>query len=396
MKKEDMIDRHWRLWEEQNKQIRRTVATSLVFAIVALFNIIIPYKSLYVEKAEIARQIDEVQTKLTESEAAFEQLKTLDDVMANVSVTLENRPWDAQRLRLIGDYSRLRRRDSGTPQQYQSMADSTVRSISAEVKEGVYEPLAPFLNQQSGIGKSAPETMQQATTLIETLEAWEAENIGKTWYRTLSTKEATINELSNSLDHSLMLLARTLDDERNTLRTNQQQLEQQIKALQDVNLEGQEKELEELENRMTQALPSWIRGLISIEQLALYFPHLIAGTLIFILWLGHTLSLHYAAATTSVSKQELIVDPALSSNWTLTRRGIFGALQSLGTYLLYTAAMFFAFEKGLAVLQESNIAEPLREATFVFSPQFFWILRIAMIATAVYVLGRPFINRHKA
>ena len=160
MNKEDITARHWKLWEEQNKQLRRTVAASLIFAIVALFNIIIPYKGLFSKKAEIAAQINEVQTKISDSEAALEGLKSIDTVMEQVEKILYSRAWDEKRVDLIQAYSRLNRQQRGTPELYQSMADSTVRSITEEVIETVYEPLKPFLDRNSNMAVLAPETFK--------------------------------------------------------------------------------------------------------------------------------------------------------------------------------------------------------------------------------------------
>ena len=393
MNKEDITARHWKLWEEQNKQLRRTVAASLIFAIVALFNIIIPYKGLFSKKAEIAAQINEVQTKIGDSEAALEGLKSIDTVMEQVEKILYSRAWDEKRVDLIQAYSRLNRQQRGTPELYQSMADSTVRSITEEVIETVYEPLKPFLDRNSNMAVFAPETFKQASLLSETMQAWENRYINKPWYSTRDTKAQTINELSDDLNENLSALSRTLEKERQQLFVNKQQLDDDIQQLQSINLKDQTQELDELQNRMIEVLPSWMRGLFSIEQLALFFPHIIAGILLFVIWLGRSLSGHFAAATIAINDKDLIADPAFSSNWTLIRRTSWGTLQTVASYLLYAAAMIAAFEKGLSVLRESTIAASLRDSTLVFSPAFFWTSRIAIIVSLFYVLGQRLLKK---
>ena len=393
MNRKDITTRHWKLWEEQNKQIKRTMAASLVFAGIALFNIIIPYKGLFVEKTQIAAQIKEVETELQAGEAARQELDLLNDALAVVTKTLERRPWDESRYQLIRKYSGMRRQERGTPEIYQRMADSTVLTISAQVMETVYEPLAPFLEQHSEIREQAPEMVLQLEELKTALKNWEEENLGRVWYRTLQAKQQTIDGLSTSLDEKLAALSQTIRNERQALKEQGITLDQKISQLESINLQDQEDKIIELQNRMMQVLPSWMRGLVSIEQLALYFPHLIAGILLFVLWLGRSLSFHFIEATADLKDKSMATNPALSSTWTLAERGRWGTLQSVVAYVLYAAAMVAAFEKGLSVLNDSSIAESLRASTLVFSPLFFWSLRAAMAGSFVYIIWERLLKK---
>jgi len=393
MNRKDITTRHWKLWEEQNKQIKRTMAASLVFAGIALFNIIIPYKGLFVEKTQIAAQIKEVETELQAGEAARQELDLLNDALAVVTKTLERRPWDESRYQLIRKYSGMRRQERGTPEIYQRMADSTVLTISAQVMETVYEPLAPFLEQHSEIREQAPEMVLQLEELKTALKNWEEENLGRVWYRTLPAKQQTIDGLSTSLDEKLAALSQTIRNERQALKEQGITLDQKISQLESINLQDQEDKIIELQNRMMQVLPSWMRGLVSIEQLALYFPHLIAGILLFVLWLGRSLSFHFIEATADLKDKSMATNPALSSTWTLAERGRWGTLQSVVAYILYAAAMVAAFEKGLSVLNDSSIAESLRASTLVFSPLFFWSLRAAMAGSFVYIIWERLLKK---
>jgi len=386
MNKKDITARHWRVWEEQNKQLRRTVAASLVFAVIALFNIIIPYNHLFFEKAQIAKQIETAQTQLDDIKTAFADLQNLQKAMTDVEREIKRRAWDAKRFELIDKYSDLRRRRIGSPELYQSMADSTVRAIAQQVEKLVYAPLAAFQKPDSKAFEYAPKTMQQVQQLSKTLRDWQIENLNHAWYRTPEMKRETIDDLSTSLDNNLTALSQALLQERQKLGASQQELKKQIHDLQHIDVDAQEKELEALEERMTQILPSWLHGLISIEQLALYFPHVIAGLLLFVLWLGYSLSRHFSAAVSDISDKSISADPVLSSNWTLVNRTGRGTLQTLGSYLLYTALMFVFFEKSLVVLHESAIAENLRAATLLFSPYFFWLLRIVMAGSFLYIV----------
>ena len=393
MNRKGITTRHWKLWEEQNKQIKRTMAASLVFAGIALFNIIIPYKGLFVEKTQIAAQIKEVETELQAGEAARQELDLLNDALAVVTKTLERRPWDESRYQLIRKYSGMRRQERGTPEIYQRMADSTVLTISAQVMETVYEPLAPFLEQHSEIREQAPEMVLQLEELKTALKNWEEENLGRVWYRTLPAKQQTIDGLSTSLDEKLAALSQTIRNERQALKEQRIKLDQKISQLESINLQDQEDKIIELQNRMMQVLPSWMRGLVSIEQLALYFPHLIGGILLFVLWLGRSLSFHFIEATSDLKDKSMATNPALSSTWTLAERGRWGTLQSVVAYILYAAAMVAAFEKGLSVLNDSSIAESLRASTLVFSPLFFWSLRAAMAGSFVYIIWERLLKK---
>ncbi len=390
MDKKDIADRHWQLYEEQNKKLKRTVAAALVFGLVVLFNVITPFNDIYVERAHISQQMDSLKTGVAKIETTLQELQKLTNVMADVEKIIERRPWDAKRFELIEEYRRLNASGGGEPALYQSMADSAIKSIAAEVTARVYKPLAGYLQQDSLAKTLMPQTVQQLHELPQVVDEWINENLGRPWYSTLHSKAATINALSETLDRRLDLLSRALRLEQQEVVAFRKELKLKIRELQKQSVKAYEKRLQQLQQQLGEVLPSWANGLVSVQQVAILFPYIIFALLLYVLGLGRSLSQHFLAATAPWQDDKLRQDPLFSSNWTLVNRTTRGDVQSVGSYLLFAAVMFYFFENGAKLVAECLAADPALAPAVLFATATLWILRAIMAAALLALLWSAF------
>ncbi len=391
MNKKDIAERHWQLYREHNKKIKRTVAASLVFGVVVLFNIMKPFNDMYVERAQISHNLDSLKTQAARIEATLQELGELTNVIMEVERTIRRRPWDARRLALIEKYRRLNASGGSEPSLYQSMADSAVNNIAADVMQTVYQPLADYLQHDSLANTLMPHTIQQLRDAPSSVEAWVDENLGKRWYSTLLAKTATVNALSTSLERQLNELSQALGEEKPAVLTYKRELQAKISELQkQVDLKAHEKRLRELQKRLGEILPAWTNGLISVEQVVIFFPYIIFVLLLYILGLGRSLSHHFLSATELWQDDNLRQDPLFSSNWTLVNRTTWGDIQSVGSYVLLTAAMFYFFEKGAKIVADCLVADASLAPAILFRASTLWILRTIMAAALLGLIWEAF------
>jgi hypothetical protein len=66
--------RHTRLWEEQNKHIKRTALTGLVFAAFILFNVLQPFSEQQKESSSVQQEIIILQQEKDEAEASLKRV----------------------------------------------------------------------------------------------------------------------------------------------------------------------------------------------------------------------------------------------------------------------------------------------------------------------------------
>lgn len=392
---QDFINqRHQQLWSEKNKHIQRTVFATLIFAIVAMFNVLLPYKNNYVEKNEITAQIDSLKSIDRHSEDILKEITALSKTLTDVDKIIEKKPWDQKRLDLMNQYARLRNSGDSTPSRQQELADNTVKDITRIVHDQVYNPLADFFKKDSLAVELMPETTRKLYELPAILQNWENENIGEIWYETPDTKSETVNTLTNSLDVHLEELSRYLTIEKDSLLTYKTEIARNIAVLQNQNKVKQKQEkLQEIETRMAEIIPSWLKGLVTVKQLVEYFPLIISILFIYIFITGHALSSHYnifAQSDPSTYKGSTLI----ASIWTMTDRGR-GTILTFTTYLLLAILLWFFFEQGVSILHYCLDVDPNFNKGLEDYMILAWLVRLAMLGTFIYVFSN-FWKNHKA
>ncbi len=375
--------RHQQLWAEQNKHLQRTLVATLIFAVVALFNILIPYKNNYVERAGLEAQIDSLSALSDQSGVLLQEVDRLDNTLMDVGAIIDTKPWNQKRDDLINEYKRIRNSGGTTLEHQQNIADSTVNDIAEMVQATIYTPLARFLKGDSLADHFMPKTTNDLKALPTILQSWVNSNIKQPWFSTIQSKTATVNELTATLDSHLNSLSENLLAEKDALIEHKKKIALEISALQDQStVEQKREELKIIQANMTKIIPEWLDGLITLKQLVQLYPVILAVIFFYILWLGTSLSKHYAAFAQS-DPSTFKGSSLIASIWTMTDRGRATVL-TLIAYLLLMSGLWIFFEQGIATINhcleiDDKFNKGLEKYMFLA-----WFIRLAMAGAMLY------------
>lgn len=394
MNKEFQVDRHNRLWVERTKQVRRVVSGSLLFGALILFNVLQPYSQDLDERNTIELEIRSIENEIESIETTLGPLRELNKVLAAVQEQVDARPWDAEKDKLIREFRSLNRRGVASRVDYQTRADATIRAVGEMVTRTVVAPLEAFLTDTSVSNKLMPALAGELRTVPKAVESWVDENLGKRWYVTLEMKAAHLNRLTRTLDRKLDAVARIIRRDRPELERRQEELQSRLSALtNDTNYRDKKKRLQDLQKQMEMILPSWIRGMISVEEMLQLYPFIVVVLAIYVMALAVSGASHYRFLAETLDFAEAgRQDPGFSSLWTLTYRGRLGTLQTIGVYVLFIAAMWFFFESGAAIFAEWLTARETALLDANTFAAFRWLCRLALLAL-LGVAGYPFRQR---
>ena len=188
------LKRHTQLWEEQNKQIKRTVLAGLMFAAFILFNVLQPFSEQRQQSSDLALEIDVLQQQKNVVEASLARVNWSSDALNVLHEKIQKQPWVAHKNNLISAYRDMRRRAEGSPVIYQNMADETIQSIDTDVR-GITGRVLAILTKEPQLKIQIPELPEKLERIPNTLDTWTADNIGLNWYATISRKDSTLDSL---------------------------------------------------------------------------------------------------------------------------------------------------------------------------------------------------------
>ncbi len=344
--------RHMRLWEEQNKLVKRTMIVAL------LLGLLLPVK-VFKPMTEVSQKTENELKELQASMERREQIAELEFALNNmektfitVQSTLEQEPWNEEKDKLIRTYQGVRsdRTRIASRDQIQAEADKTICTIGGMVRERIINPLEGSLPPDQEIQAAFQALSEYMVTLNRDIEQWETEHVGRVWYSTISEKGEAMDELTVSLRDRLRNLPgllheeqRKIDGQRKDLTTRTAALEEGISEIQS--------NLDDLEREMQQILPGWLRGIVEISEMIQIFPALLLVLTLYVFWLAISLTRHYNLVVDEINlTPEDKKDPSTSSTWTLTNRGQIGTLITVTAYLVFTVIMWGGFEWGHRLL----------------------------------------------
>ncbi len=387
MENDYKLRRHTELYESQNKQLKRIVLFGIVFAYIVLVNILKPYSD---RVAVLQEDLKEGRTEVEKSKKVKEDLDELQKTFVSVKKVIDASPWDIEKNKLIRDYREMNRSGRAISRdEYQVKADSTVKRIGQMVLDSVSTPFQEFLDQDF-ISEQSPSLYSGLKNLPEVVAKWTNGHLGEFWYRTQGDKNETLERLAAALNVQLSSISREIDYANRMVKEQQKQLASRIETLQqEINLE--EKNLpEKLDAEMSKILPNWIGGIITFEQIMLY-PFIIIGIVIYTVVLAFSLSRHYHFMIRGLQIPERSRgDAALSSLWTLTDRGKFGTGITLLCYLGFIGLMWYFFEQGYILFQESGPPDTGLYMDDTLMTLGLWSGRILFMALLLLFIWRPF------
>lgn len=382
------IQRHLKLWEEQNKVIKRLVLGTVLFSILLLLKVLTPFSEITEKTRPVMEQMTHLEETKRQAEAQDQNLTKFDTTLEDVRKTIQARPWVKEKDELIRTLRNIRHRSpgGGTSKEYQQTADATIRTISDLLRE---EILAPLEATQPVRGPRPLSS--QIEDLRKFVTVWEQGYLGRRWYGTLSEKDAAIYELTQSLDGRLYEFASVLRSEQLRITTDRKRLEELRGALEN-DIDREAEKLKELDKRMQRILPQWIQGLLTIEEMVQLFPVILLMLVLYVFGTALFLTRHYEYAMDRIDLSERErKNRSASSIWTLTDRGHLGSTLTISVYLAFIAATWIFFEWGCLILGEWLATDG--KGAWISSERGFqalqWIGRTALFSVIWYLVLQP-------
>ena len=184
------LDRHFKLWEENNKLLKRVVFVTLVISIALIVKVLNPFVAFSGDKKPVLQRIDVLKS---ERAAVNERLLTIEkteQALTGINRYISSQPWRKEKEDLIERYRNLRVSpppEGIDPGRYQQEADDTISRIGRELHEKIIEPLQ--LSTQ--VTRERRSDLDRLNAEIESLSRfigeWQDEHKGVNWYRTLDS-----------------------------------------------------------------------------------------------------------------------------------------------------------------------------------------------------------------
>jgi len=351
--KEFRLQRHLKKWEEQSKSVKRFIIAGLLFSVLLPIKVLNPYVNISEDTTQVEQSIAFLQQEQQKTAELKQNLVQVQEVLTEVQKTIMDEPWMKEKDRLIHTLSDIRERSprGGSREEYQAAADNTIRTISAQVREMILQPLEGFVQQNKLTRDAMPKLSEGIDRLRLEMERWEEGHVGKRWYNTFFAKDREMRELTYSLGYMLTDISDITRSALSNATSKQETLTLDMVRF-DQEIKDREKERDGLNEEMQKLLPEWLRGILSIEQMIQLFPIIVMGLVACITAMSLMLTHHFERAAVIMGlEKEQRMDPVSSSIWTLTYRRLYGTMVTTLTYLLFTVVMWYFFEWGLALLE---------------------------------------------
>lgn len=387
MDKDLQAERHIRLWEEQSRLVKRTVFGGLLFSSLLLINVLQPYSEHLDQTGDISAEIIKFERQTALIADSLSALTKLEQTFSSVQNYISQKPWNAEINKLRRKLSDLNSSGQGNWSNYQHEADATINTMASLANQDVVVPLEKILANESLSQNLSPALVQDIKALPKQIDEWKDNYKDNRWYRTVSEKQRTANQLTISLDRPLSGISRKIKNQKVELTRQTQDLESQIERLKKTANIDEKKAL----------LPDWVKGMISLGLMVQAFPFVVLALAGYVLANAVGAASHFGFLVGELNFTTAgNPDAGFSSIWTLTYRGVVGTALTLAVYLSFMLVMWFFFEEGSQIVTKWME----REQALFFSQGSMriisWLCRLALLGivglTAVY----PFYQKRKS
>jgi uncharacterized protein YukE len=226
----------------------------------------------------------------------------------------------------------------------QKRADTTINKIAKLVENKVVGPLKELVEDsgQAELGEAFDPVFE---SLEEGMAKWTPALLADSdWYRTAERKDSVVRGLEKVLATYQRNFGETSNAERNRLKENIKTLAgrlQDIKA----KIEMHNNEIKQLNEVLNTALPGWIRGLVSLEQVIQLYPPALVFLALVLVFKASTARHHFVTVRDHFYPDGAYWrDAALSSMWTLVYRGVTGTLVTAVTFVGCAVLLLLLFD----------------------------------------------------
>ena len=386
------LERHKKIWEEQNKLVKRLIFIGLLFGFVLPWKFLDPFSDASSQTSKIRNDILQLDKERVQVAAQKQSMDQVNSVLNDVQKTISREPWMNETDKFRQALAQISRQGGDRKKAYQKAADEKVIKIGHEVRQTVVKPLKDALNQVPESSAASTAISDNLSALESEIDIWEQNHLGQVWYGTFPEKQANVRQLTNSLNAKIRPLASSIRDGKHELDGKRKELSEHAKVLAN-SREEKDGKLAQLDLKMQTIFPSWLQGIVTIEQMIQLYPLLVVCLIIYLGFIAHAISKHHAFVAHSLGfSGGESSDPATSSHLTLTTKGFFSTTLTLAIYFLFFVAMWIFFEWGCALLGSwLNTNGPISwflTAGGIKAVQ--WIGRTAFLIIAILTVMQPF------
>jgi hypothetical protein len=277
---------------------------------------------------------------------------------------------------------------------FQEKADQTILAIENEVLQ-LLAPVTELLTAKPALIKRLSYVKKALDDLSMSLSQWKKSKLGKVWYSTIEGKNRAILQLNQDLQRVFADVPQEVEQAlvqlNDAIKVNKRSLTVELEKLEQQGVQKQSA-LKDLNAKMQQIMPEWLRGLIKVEQMVQIYPLIMMGLVLYIVGNGFSLTRHYKViAQERAWSNEEASDPAYSSLWTMSYRGRTATIVTTLTYLCIIIAFWFFYEQGSDLYFQSRIAgnEGMAVASHLATPAWIWIERLLFTAAVILVTLWP-------
>jgi hypothetical protein len=384
------MDRHFKLWEENNKQINRVVFLTVVLSLALFIKVLIPFVDFSEDKKPVIQKSGALKVEKEIANEKIDIIKNTATVLEDVNKFIDLQPWQKEKKDLIKRYKDMRESpsaDSYTREHYQQEANDTINRIAELLQKNILQPL-----QQSTVGiMSDPDNRDALVREVDSLEQfiadWKNEYINKNWYRTIDRKDITMYQLTESLNQRLGAFSDVVKRELMTVNTAMLAADKELKTL-NAKIEMEADKLQLLDDELQKILPEWLRGLIRIEQVIQLLPATLLVAAVFVVGPGVSLTRHYEIYSSGKKfTREITEDPGMSTTWTLIYSGLTGTIMTKTAYTVFIILSWLLFEESMTLLLEwlSIDASTAWISSHGFWAAFLWLSRAVFVLLLAYI-----------
>jgi len=382
------IDRHYKLWEDNNKLLKRVVFVTVAISLALIVKVLIPFVEDSESKKPVIQKIEALEK---DKNAVIRKIKIIEEtesVLRDVNKYIARQPWQKEKIELIQRYRRMR---NSAPSGYQVVADNTIRKISKMLRNSIVKPLQHSIRVTDERRRDLARLNSKIAALQKFIRDWERRYIGKNWYRTIRLKEMAMMGLRDDLNRRLQEFSTVVDNELRAVKQARESVNNELKSLNNSIVTESDK-LKDLEEELQKILPQWMRGLVKTEQVIQLLPVFLLGVVFYVFVIGVGLTRHFRIyADGKGLKEKEIADPVMSSIWTLIPRGRYGSLQVVIAYSLFFLAAWLLLEEAMDLLLDWLSIDPSRAWVGTRGPwqAFMWLSRGCFLFIIVYVCIMP-------
>lgn len=383
------LERHFKLWEENNKQIKRVIFLTVAISLALVVKVLVPFVDYSQTKKPILQRIDLLEQEKERVNEKMEVIERTEKILNNVSRFISAQPWQQEKEVLIRRYQGMRIGHDRAS--YQREADQTIRNIAAMLHGNIVGPLRQSSGASGGRDRDLGRLSEEIEALSAFIDEWQAEYIGKRWYDTIRRKGETMSSLTRDLNQRLNNFSRVVRQELAALKQIRESVNKESESL-NSQIESEGSNLDDIDKELQSILPQWVRGLVKTYQVIQLLPLVLVAVAAYVLAIGMNLTGHYKAyAAGKKFDKELISEPAMSSTWTLLPRGRYGTMQTIAAYSVFFVFSWLLLEKSIGLLLDWLMVDSSQ--AWIAAPAlwegFLWFSRIAFVMFILYVCTMP-------